>query len=92
MPYRITQGRLSLSGITEEHITDVKGYNDANSQEFTSSVREVIRYLKNDYSFYVKVDADRIAVTYSKSASGNEYIKTKPDATKKDNLLSLHRF
>jgi len=92
MSYRITHVRLSPSGSTVEHITDVKGHNDSDDREFKLSVSDVIKYLKNNYSFYVKVDRDSIAVTHSTSSSGREYITTKPDATKKDNLLSLPRF
>jgi hypothetical protein len=91
MSYRITHVRLSSGGTTVEHITDVKGVSDSGSA-FTETVAQVVGYLKRGMSYYVSVGGNTIAVTHSTSGSGREYIKTKPDATTKDNLLSLPRF
>lgn len=81
---------MSSGGSTLEHITDVKGTNSNGSFEYT--VPAVVSYLKQGYKFHVVKDGYDIQVTHSVSASGREYIKTKPDSTLKDNLLSLPRF
>lgn len=91
MSYKITHVRLSSGGTTVEHITDVKGVND-NGTGFTETVAQVVMYLKRGLKYYVSVGGNTVDVTYSTSALGREYIKTKPDSTTKDNLLSLPRF
>lgn len=91
MSYKITHVRLSSGGYSVEHITDVKGISD-NGTAFTETVAQVVMYLKRGLRYYVSVGGYTIDVTHSTSASGREYIKTKPDSTSKDNLLSLPRF
>ena len=90
MSNRITHIRMSAETGSAEHIVRVKGTNSNGNWE--NSVSEVITYLKSGYSFYVYAANRSINVTYQKSAAGNEYIKTEPDSTTKDNLLSLPRF
>lgn len=91
MPYKITHVRLSSGGYNEEHITDVKGISDGGSA-FTETVAQVVSYLKLNIRYYVSVNGNTIDVIHQKSSSGNDYIRTKPDSTTKDNLLSLPRF
>lgn len=81
---------MSTGGYSVEHITDVKYTNTNGSHQAT--VPQVVSWLKSGFKFRVVRDGFEIAVTYSTSASGREYIKTKPDSTTKDNLLSLPRF
>ena len=87
---KITHIRMSAGGTSVEHITNVKGTSDNGT--FTNTVAEIVAYLKKGYQFHVVRDGYNITVTYSTSSSGLEYIKTKPDSTTKDNLLSLPRF
>ncbi|QXV63618.1 DUF3892 domain-containing protein [Mucilaginibacter sp. 21P] len=91
MAYKVTHIRLSSGGTTTEHITNVKSTSDGGST-YEETVAEVIKYLKNGSSYYVSVSGSRAEVTYVKKLNGTEYIKTKPDNTEKDNLLSLPRF
>lgn len=89
---RITHIRKPNTNSTVDHITDVKGVTD-DGRNFEITVPKVIEYLKTgQYVFYVQVGQRRINVTYQKSASGREYIKTEPDSTTRDNLLSLPQF
>lgn len=91
MSNRITHVRMSAETDSAEHIVRVKGTNSNGNWE--NSVPEVVSYLKTgNYSFYVHAANRSINVTHQKSAAGNEYIKTEPDSTKRDNLLSLPRF
>ncbi len=90
MSNRITHIRKPNVQSSVEHITHVKGTSSNGGFELT--VPQVIDYLKKGYSFYVQAAGRQVNVTYQKSAAGNEYIKTEPDATTKDNLLSLPQF
>lgn len=91
MANRITHIRKPNVNSSVEHITHVKGGTGTGVFELT--VKEVIDYLKKgNYEFFVQVGLSQVQVTYQKSAAGNEYIKTKPDGTLKDNLLSLPQF
>ncbi|MCR8559286.1 DUF3892 domain-containing protein [Mucilaginibacter sp. BJC16-A38] len=91
MGYKITHVRLSSGGYAEEHITDVKGVGDSGGS-FTETVAQVVSYLKMDMKYYVSIRGYTITVIHQKSSSGKEYIRTKPDSTTTDNLLSLDRF
>ncbi len=53
------------------------------------SQQDAIVYLRNDsYSYYVSVGGYTVDVEIALH-NGNPYLKTKPDATGKDNLLNL---
>lgn len=91
MSNRITHIRKPNVNSTVEHITHVKGTN--NTGEWSCSVPEVIAYIRTgNYQFHVERGGYRIDVTIATSAAGNDYIKTRPDATLVDNLLSLPQF
>lgn len=90
MANQITHIRKPNVNSSHEHITDVKGTNVNGTFQYT--VAQVIAYLKQGYQFHVHRAGRTINVTYQKSAAGNEYIKTEPDSTQKDNLLSLPQF
>ena len=96
MSNRITHIRKPNVNSTHEHITHVKVVTDPpGSTIHELTVPDVIKYLKSTnpvYEFYVLVGTSRITVTHQKSSNGNEYIKTRPDHTTKDNLLSLPQF
>ena len=91
MSYKITHVRLSSGGYTEEHITDVKGVG-SDGTSFIETVAQVVGYLKLNIRYYVSIGGNTIDVIHQKSSSGHEYIRTKPDGTTRDNLLSLPRF
>ncbi|MBO0953231.1 DUF3892 domain-containing protein [Fibrella forsythiae] len=92
MSNRITHIRKPNASSEVEHITDIKGSHTNGTITFQYTVAQVVQYLKDGYSFYVQVGSTQVSVTYQKSAAGREYIKTKPDSTQKDNLLSLPQF
>ena len=92
MSNRITHIRKPNVSSIVEHITHVKG-TTSEGKTFELTVPQVVEYLKKgNYYFYVQVGTRQVAVTHQKSAAGNEYIKTEPDSTTKDNLLSLPQF
>jgi hypothetical protein len=90
MANRITHIRKPNVNSSHEHITDVKGTNSNGNFQYT--VSQVIAYLKQGYPFHVERAGRTINVMHQKSAAGNGYIKTEPDSTQKDNLLSLPQF
>jgi hypothetical protein len=90
MANQITHIRKPNVNSSHEHITDVKGTNSNGTFQYT--VPQVVAYLKQGYQFHVHRAGRTIPVTHQKSAAGNEYIKTQPDSTLKDNLLSLPQF
>ena len=74
-----------------EHITHVGGYGKT---QWTLTVEEVIRRIKSrgdDHEdFYVKVGSDEAdVIVVPATPQKREHIKTVPDRTQKDNLLSL---
>lgn len=91
MSYRITEVKLSIGGYKEEHIIEVKGKSDGGTN-FHETVKQVITYIDANYKYYVSIKGNTIDVIHQTSSAGNEYIRTKPDGTTTDNLLSLPRF
>lgn len=91
MDYKITHVRLSSGGSSEEHITHVKEVSDSGTV-YEETVAVVVNYLKQGTRYYVSIGGNTTDVIHQKSSAGNEYIRTKPDSTTKDNLLSLPRF
>jgi hypothetical protein len=87
MPNQITCITKPNRDSAHEHITRVGGLNPQR-QHFNISREEVIAYIKKGTTFHVKVGGFDVPVLIE-SRNGVEYIKTKPDWTKKDNLLSL---
>jgi hypothetical protein len=90
MAFKITEVKLSSGGYKEEHIIEVKGVGDSGSA-FHETVKQVVGYLAT-YRYYVSIKGNTIDVITQKSSAGNDYIRTKPDSTTTDNLLSLPRF
>lgn len=92
MSNRITHIRKPNVNSSHEHITDIKGLRP-DGLSFESTVAVVIANLKTgNYNYHVERAGRTINVTHQKSMAGNEYIKTAPDSTQKDNLLSLPQF
>lgn len=88
MPYEIKKVRLSNGGTEEKHITDVEL---AGGTRETRS--EVVRWIDGGIRYYFTTGAGREAdVTTVHPTVGDAYIRTKPDSTIKDNLLSLPKF
>jgi hypothetical protein len=73
-----------------EHITEVGGFG---SKAWKLRVEEVIRRIESRGSdhedFFVHVGKDEANVVVMSPAGHRKYIRTEPDSTKADNLLSL---
>jgi hypothetical protein len=88
MPSRITCITKPHPQSPLEHITNVGGTR-ASGTSFYITREECARDIDNRREpYYVQVGRDTVAVeTYT--MHGQRFIKTKPDQTQKDNLLSL---
>lgn len=73
-----------------EAITDVGGVSHGGPTTFYITRKQCVEYIHKGESFFVRVGNDQIAVE-AYQRNNNWFIKTKPDATTKDNLLSLPR-
>ena len=71
------------------HITHVGGVN-SDGKRWKLTEEEAIQGIKDDkWDFYVSEQGRTIDVIIAVSASGREYLKTKADGVRPDNLLSL---
>lgn len=89
MSNRITHICKPNVNSTEEHITHVRVHSTTPSRVADYTVEEVIYWIDKGAQFHVLVGGFQVAVTHQRAASGREYIKTQPDVTRRDNLLSL---
>lgn len=89
MAYRITNVRVdSESYHTEDHITDVKL-----STGSIESVANVVSHIDRHAEYYFTArNGSRAQVESVHPAGRTAYIRTKPNQTTTDNLLSLPRF
>ncbi|MCX6168675.1 MAG: DUF3892 domain-containing protein [Ignavibacteriales bacterium] len=71
-----------------ERIINIGGVNLDGSRWKMAQQKVIVAIKKGEYAFYVKVGNYETNVIVS-THNGNEYIKTLPDATGKDNLLNL---
>lgn len=87
--YQITAVHVEHPGTHESYISHVEV-----AQQGTFTVSQIIGHMKSGHTFYHTVGAGRIAqVEYVPGDSYHrEYIRTKPDSTTRDNLLSLRKF
>lgn len=71
-----------------EHITHVGGFG---TSQWKLTVEEVIRRIESGQeAFFVKVGADvSDVIVVDASLMRRKHIRTKPDSTQRDNLLSL---
>jgi hypothetical protein len=90
MSHRITCITKPDRENTHEAIQRVGGIQE-NGTSFNITREECYDYIKAGHKFHVKVGVyDANVEAYQRNGVG-KYIKTYPDATKKDNLLSLDR-
>ena len=88
MSHRITCITKPDRENTHEAISHVGGIDSAGSR-FYITREQTYDYIKTGHSFHVVVDRyDIPVIAYEKNGYG-KYIRTKPDSTLKDNLLSL---
>lgn len=88
MAYEIKKVRLSAGGTEEKHIIRVQL---AGGTE--ESRADVVKWIDGGLRYYFTTGGGKEAdVGTVHPTSGDPYIRTKPDSTIKDNLLSLDRF
>ncbi|MDB5122348.1 MAG: hypothetical protein JWP94_477 [Mucilaginibacter sp.] len=74
---------------TYEHITQI-GYDDDGTVYLIPASTVIKRIEANDKEFYVKAAGETVyLIVYERD--DKKFIKTKPDDTKKDNLLKLRQ-
>jgi hypothetical protein len=90
----ITHIRLAENGFAPEHIIRVRWEDTNNTAKPTGEmdIPTTISWLEQGNHAYVSVGRDTAEVTVVRPSSGRPYIKTRPDHTTRDNLLSLPRF
>jgi hypothetical protein len=88
MANKITHVRVQSPGSSEQHITHIKI-----STGTTYTRAEAVKNIDSGIEHYFTTgDGKTATVVTVHPNSGEPYIKTKPDSTIKDNLLSLPRF
>ncbi|MBB5635312.1 putative FlaG/YvyC family protein [Pedobacter cryoconitis] len=74
---------------SHEHITHI-GYYDSNLKKVIITVKDAIKRIDaNSLEFYVQTGSDKAYVKVVRVQGHEAFIKTIPDNTKRDNLLSL---
>ena len=92
MPYRVTHIRKPGGAHnTHEHITHIRIQQDPGTSVYDETVETAITSIKSGSRYFVRRGGFEIDVEVA-SRNGREYIKTKPDSTGVDNLLSLPSF
>ena len=88
MANKITHVRVQSPGSSEQHITNIKI-----STGTTYTRAEAVKNIDSGIGHYFTTgDGKTATVVTVHPNSGEPYIRTKPDSTIKDNLLSLPRF
>ncbi|NQX41322.1 Protein of unknown function [Pedobacter steynii] len=75
---------------SHEHITHI-GYHDDRTKVIIPVKAAIRRIDANPSEFYVQVEKEKVFVTVVRIDDRDPYIKTIPDSTKRDNLLSLEQ-
>jgi hypothetical protein len=88
MPSQIVAVRVESPGTHEQHITDFKL--DSGTQ--MSKISMILYVEMSPDTFYTNEDKKKAYLEIATSTSGTRYVRTKPDNTTKNNLLSLPRF
>ena len=71
------------------HITNIGGVNGDGSRWKMTEQAAIDGIHAGRYEFYVTVNGLTVDVVIARSRHGHEYLKTKPDGERPDNLLSL---
>ncbi len=90
----ITHVRLSENGYAPEHIIRVRWKDSANGTkpDGEMDLETTIGWLDKGNRAFVTDGRNTVEVTVVRPSVGRPYIKTRPDQTTRDNLLSLPRF
>ncbi|MDR3600542.1 MAG: DUF3892 domain-containing protein [Desulfosporosinus sp.] len=91
MKYKITKVRLQTNGSKEEHITHVL-ISDSTATGTELTVSAVVESIKSNDYYYTTGGGETATVEAVYPKGRDPYIRTKPDDTIKDNLLSLPTF
>jgi hypothetical protein len=79
-------------GTSHEHISRLKGYDDASGQTYDGTREEWYSYVQSG-SAYVQDSVGHRAQLYGRtSIIGNNYVQTQRDGYWSDNLLALPMF
>lgn len=89
MATQIIAVSVAHPGTGEQHITAYK--TETGNILSKESLISLIRFF-DDQVFYTVGDWQTAYLMIAKTADGTEYVKTNPDSTTKNNLLSLPRF
>lgn len=72
-----------------ESITHIGGV-DSNGNRWRLTLQQAISHIESRrYEFFVHVDGKATRVIVATSSAGNKYLRTEPDRTTRNNLLSL---
>lgn len=92
MKYKITKVRLQTNGSKEEHITHVL-ISDGTAIGTELTVSAVVKSIEKSNEYYYTTGGGETATVEAVYPKDRDpYIRTKPDDTIKDNLLSLPTF
>ena len=82
--------RVGPPGTEERHITDVRWYNPETGVTGTTSVESMVQFIRDKHGRVYTCNGHRIAeVEWVNDTI--PYIRSKPNAIRSDNLLSLPR-
>jgi hypothetical protein len=84
----VTWIRMSTSSLINggyEHITDLGG------DSWRATKAEVIRDIRSGWTYYTREDGTVAPLEIDRTVFGFEYVRTRPDCTRANNLLSLPR-
>lgn len=88
----ITEVRMSSGGTRSEHIEAVRWVSRTTPEEGESTIREMVDWIGNRKGFAHVKDAKGDDVEVHVVHANPPYIRTDPDGTTEDNLLSLPRY
>lgn len=87
MDSRIVAVRVASPGTMEQHITDFRT-ESGNSM----SKEAMIMYLSMNRAYYTIANGVKARLEIARTANNEQYVRTVPDGTTANNLLSLPRF
>lgn len=90
MAVRVQYRRMSAGGTELTHITNLKGTDDASGGVVDQPRSWWVEFVDGGKKAYVlDEDGDVAYLRTNVSAAGTRYVETRPDKTKRDNLLRL---